>query len=135
MLLTKAFISKLPDEGSNIYQVRVPLMEDNTQGEAIYDATCCASPGTYNAYQVDDCVYVDFEDDEITTAVIMGKLTTEEIPESNTVYETINDLNVTGRAVLPTDTTIGGYTLNSILGKITTAENVSTAVDNGSGGG
>ena len=31
MLLTKAFITKLPDKGSNIYQVRVPLMEDNTQ--------------------------------------------------------------------------------------------------------
>lgn len=134
MLLTKAFISKLPDEGSNIYQVRVPLMEDNTQGEAIYDATCCASPGTFNAYQVGDCVYVDFEDEEITTAVIMGKLVTEEIEEENNVYTSINDLNVTGRTVLPEDTTIGGYTISDLVSMINTASNSANSVTNSGGG-
>lgn len=134
MLLTKAFITKLPDEGSNIYQVRVPLMEDNTQREAIYNATCCASPGTFNAYQVGDCVYVDFEDEEITTAVIMGKLVKSENEEENNVYTSINDLNVTGRTVLPEDTTIGGYTISNLVSMINTASNSANSVTNSGGG-
>lgn len=134
MLLTKAFITKLPDEGFNIYQVRVPLMEDNTQREAIYNATCCASPGTFNAYQVGDCVYVDFEDEEITTAVIMGKLVKSENEEENNVYTSINDLNVTGRTVLPEDTTIGGYTISNLVSMINTASNSANSVTNSGGG-
>ena len=134
MLLTKAFITKLPDKGSNIYQVRVPLMEDNTQGEAIYNATCCASPGTFNAYQVGDCVYIDFEDEEITTAVIMGKLVKSENEEENNVYTSINDLNVTGRTVLPEDTTIGGYTISNLVSMINTVSNSANSVTNSGGG-
>ncbi len=135
MLLTKAFITELPDKGSNIFKVRVPLMEDNTEGEAIFEATCLSTPGLYNTLHVDDCVYVDFEDDEITNAVIMGKLMSEdETPTGDGNYQTTEDLKVADRAELPENTTIGGVSITEILQRIETANNNATSVINGGGG-
>lgn len=107
MITTKAFITKIPEEGSNIFQVRVPLMEDNTQSEALFDALLCNSSNSeFNNYHVGDCVFVDFEDDKYNTAIILGKLFTEQKEES-TSYNVVNNLKVTGTATLPDDTKFG----------------------------
>lgn len=107
MITTKAFITKIPEEGSNMFQVRVPLMEDNTQSEALFDALLCNSSNSeFNNYHVGDCVFVDFEDDKYNTAIILGKLYTEQKEES-TSYNVINNLKVTGAATLPEDTIFG----------------------------
>lgn len=50
MILTKAFIQQLPEKDSNIYKVRIPLMEDNTDTPAIFDAVSCHTPGIYKEY-------------------------------------------------------------------------------------
>lgn len=135
MILTKAFITELPGEDSNLFKVRVPLMEDNTEGDAIFDATCLSIPGIYNTLQVGDCVYVDFEDDEITNAVIMGKLMSEEeTPSGDGTYQTTEDLKVADRAELPENTTIGGVSITEILQRIDTANNAASSVINGGGG-
>ena len=108
MITTKAYITKVPDEGSNIFQVNVPLMQDNVSSEAIFDALLCNSSNSeFNNYHVGDCVFVDFEDDKYNTAIILGKLYTEQQEES-TSYSVVNNLKVTGAADLPNDTTFGG---------------------------
>lgn len=113
MILTKAYITKLPDEGSNIYKVRVPLMEDNTGTEAIFDALLCTSPICYNGYSVGDCVYIHFEDDDYDLPVILGKLFTE-IPTTSNAYIIANELNITNTSKLPNDSTLGEYRADDI---------------------
>lgn len=107
--MTKAYVTELPAEGDNIFKVSVPLMMDNTESDAIFDAILAHSPGIYKGIDVGDCVIVDFEDDKYDTAIILGKLFTE-IKDDEMVYGTFNQLNVTGSAVLPEDTKIGKYT-------------------------
>ena len=116
MITTKAYITKIPEQGSNIFQVRVPLMEDNTQSEALFDALLCnSSDNNFNNYHVGDCVFVDFEDDKYNTAIILGKLYTEQKEES-TSYNVVNNLKVTGSATLPADTKFGDkYSVNDFF--------------------
>lgn len=136
MILTKAYITELPAEDSNIFKVRVPMMEDNTEGEAIFDATCVQIAGIYNTYNIGDCVYVSFEGDEITNAVILGKLmSADETPNGNGQYNTTEDLVVADRAELPENTTIGGVSVTEILQKVNAFGNLSTSIENRSGQG
>ena len=127
MIMTKAYITELPEEGSNIFKVSVPMMMDNTESDAIFDAVLFNSPGIYNGFNVGDCVVVDFEDDKYDLAFILGKLFVD-IPESTTAYGLFNQLNVTGSVVLPEDTRIGKYTPQDIF-------NLYQGVNNGTGGG
>lgn len=114
MLVTKAYITELPEEDSNIYHVRIPVMEDNTESEAVFEAILSHSPGIYKGIEVDDCVIVTFEDDKYDMAIILGKLYTE-IPDNEMAFGQFNQLEVTGSAVLPEDTKIGRYTPQDIF--------------------
>ena len=127
MITTKAYITKMPDEGDNIFQVNVPLMADNVNDEAIFDALLSEPSGVYNDLKVGDCVFVTFEDDKYNTAIILGKLYTE-VPEENNAYGLFDQLNVTGSVVLPDDTRIGKYTPQDIF-------NLYQGLNNGTGGG
>lgn len=122
MLTTKAYIIATPEEGDNVFKVNIPLMADNVNDEAIFDALLCSSSGNYNDYKVGDCVFVDFEDDKYNTAIIMGKLYTE-VPNENEVYGLYNELKVTGSAILPEDTRIGPYTTQDIFNLYQAAQN------------
>lgn len=113
MILTKAYIKELPNESSNFFKVEVPLMSDNTQNDAIFDALLCSDPANYNGYNVGDAVFVHFEDQRYNDCVILGKLFTE-IPEENNAYVLTNELKVTGFASLPASTKIGDYTAGDI---------------------
>lgn len=114
MITTKAYITQVPSEGSNMFKVDIPLMQDNVSEEAIFDALLCSTSGNYNDYKVGDCVFVDFEDDKYNTAIIMGKLYTE-VPEENEAYGLFNELKVTGSAILPENTKLGQYTAQDIF--------------------
>lgn len=114
MITTKAYIKQVPEEGSNIFKVDIPLMQDNVSEEAVFDALLCSTSGNYNDYKVGDCVFVDFEDDKYNTAIIMGKLYTE-VPEENEAYGLFNELKVTGSAILPENTRLGQYTAQDIF--------------------
>ncbi len=114
MILTKAIITELPKDGENIFKCRVPLMEDNTRQDAIFDALLCAPPGIYGGYKVGDVVFVDFENDRYDTAVIHGKLYTK-IEEDSSTYAILNNLKVEGRADLSNDSKLGGFTGGDIF--------------------
>lgn len=105
-MFTKALIVKTPEEGDNHYKVRIPLFEDTTGNEVIYDALSCHPPGVFNGYNEGDCVYVSFEDAKLNIPVIMGRLYTEE--QDDYAKGLFNNLNVTNSANLPMSTTFGG---------------------------
>ncbi len=113
-MILKAFIKELPEQGKNIYKVRIPFMEDNTNHEMVFSALLCNQPGEYNGYKVGDCVYVIFENDKMDVPVIMGKLYTG-ADEKIENYHVVNNLNVTGTVTLPSNVKIGGYTTNDLF--------------------
>lgn len=127
MLTTKAYVTKVPENGDNIFKVNVPLMMDNTETEAEFEAIISHSPGIYKGIEVGDCVIVTFEDDKYDMAIILGKLFTE-VPESTQAYGLFNQLEVTGSVILPQDTKIGNYTPQDIF-------NLYQGVDMKEGGG
>jgi len=127
MIVTKAYVTSIPELDSNIFHVRVPLMEDNTETESEFEAILSTSSGTYRGIEVGDCVIVTFEDDKYDMAIILGKLFTE-VPESTQAYGLFNQLEVTGSVVLPEDTKIGKYTPQDIF-------NLYQGVDLKEGGG
>lgn len=127
MITTKAYVTEIPKEGENIFKVRVPLMMDNTESEAVFDAILSHSPGIYKGIEVGDCVIITYEDDKYDTAIILGKLFTE-VPETDNAYGLFNQLEVTGSVVLPQDTKIGNYTPQDIF-------NLYQGVDMKEGGG
>lgn len=129
MITTKAYITKLPEDDSNIYEVNVPLMSDNVSDEALFEAIVNHSPGIYNGYEVGDCVIVTFEDDKYNTAIIIGKLFTEIPEQGEPVYGLFDQLNVTGSVVLPENTKIGNYTPQDFYNLYEGIENIDTGVD------
>lgn len=125
-MLTKAYIKALPENGDNVFKVRVPLYEDNTGQEAIFDALLCTDPSSYNGYSVGDAVYIQFEDEYLNTAVIMGKLYVDTPTESSS-YNLVNELKVTDYASLPPTTKLGDYTAQDLVNLYNAA---STATSN-----
>lgn len=127
MIVTKAYITSVPETESNIFHVRIPLMEDNTETESEFEAILSTPSGVYKGIEVGDCVIVTFEDDKYDMAIILGKLFTE-VPESTQAYGLFNQLEVTGSVTLPEDTKIGRYTPQDIF-------NLYQGVDLKEGGG
>ena len=127
MLTTKAYVTKVPENGDNIFKVNVPLMMDNTETEAEFEAILSHSPGIYKGIEVGDCVIITYEDDKYDTAIILGKLFTE-VPENDQAFGLFNQLEVTGSVILPQDTKIGNYTPQDIF-------NLYQGVDMKEGGG
>lgn len=127
MIVTKAYITELPEKGDNLFKVNVPLMSDNTGNEAIFTATLSGTPGNYHGLSVGDCVFVTYEDDKYNDAIILGKLFVDE-DEDLSNYGVYNSLKVTGSAILPTDTRIGNFSTQDLI-------NLYNGVGNGTGGG
>lgn len=123
MIMTKGIITQLPAEGDNIFKVEIPLMEDNTTNEAIFNAILCDSPGSYNGYEVGDVVIVHFQDHELNEAIILGKLYTH-IPDEEKAYILANSLKVTNSVELPADTRINDFKLGDVAEAIINVNNV-----------
>lgn len=73
-MLTKGIILSI-DQSSNTCQVRIPIFEgagNKTIAQA--EATFAISPGHFNNYAVDDVVFVEFENNQISCPVVVGKL-------------------------------------------------------------
>ena len=128
MIMTRGIIVELPTPPDNHFKVEIPLMSDNTTNEAIFNATLCESPGSYNGFEVGDVVVVHFLDHEMNDAIIMGKLYTS-IPEEDKAFILANRLKITNTVELPKDTRIGDSNLGDIAQAVL---NVSNVIGNGS---
>lgn len=118
-MLTKAIIQS--DMINNQYKIRIPKyhkldgVANSTPLEQLPFAAVCYQPGILPNYQINDIVYVDFENDDLSYPVIFGKLLRDE----NTVQSSWCDiktrsLNVEVDTVLSTETKIGNVYYNDL---------------------
>lgn len=112
-MVTKAIILS-KKIGTNKYNVRIPWLENSGGTQSIYEATVATSPSIKEDYNVDDVVYVAFEDRQIEKIVIVGKLYLlgDENPRG---YANLQALNVSQDATLPLTTTIGGVKAQDLV--------------------
>ena len=121
-MLVKGLIVAIPsslatDSMGNTCDVRIPLFEDVADNAPVivYGAQILVQPGLYGNYKVDDVVWVDFENDKIEKAVIMGKLYSGNLREAEDFINSSPDshrkgalqqasLSIFSDAVLPTVT-------------------------------
>ena len=107
-MLTKGIIKSINYE-SNEGTVRVPLFETASQREEfVSDAVFSIVPGIYNSYKVGDVVWVEFENNSLETAVILGKLYVDSKEENNSFRGAVSveSLSVSKNATLPVSTTL-----------------------------
>ena len=105
-MIAKALIVEQID---NKFRVRIPLFESaGNLSECILTATLCYVPGDLDVYRVGDVVFVAFENNQINSPVIIGKLYTGK-EETNTKLSQSANLKVTTQAILPGNTKIGEF--------------------------
>lgn len=104
-MLTKAIIQKI-DQAKNTCIVRIPLFEQASSSSFIEtEATICITPGIYNNLFVGDIVIVGFEENKMELPIILGKLFLNSLDKDSKAGALFGDtLNVTTKAVLPSDT-------------------------------
>lgn len=146
-MLTLGYITKLNKTDDNLFEVRIPIFEKAGSSKDLPDlsgsyfqATVNQVPGQYNAYQVGDCVVIGFLDNHYEKPIILGKLylgNSQDKIEARGFLDS-NALEVSDKAVLPGNTTIGEIDykdLEKLLRAIETLGGQITTVADGGGGG
>ena len=130
-MITLGYITKVNEPGENLFEVRLPIFEKagtnadlhDTSG-SYFEANLGYDPGNLNSYRVGDCVVVGFLDNKRDRPVILGKLYVgDEAAATN--FSHSNTLVVTASATLPSNTTIGGMQLDTILTNLRQTEHLS----------
>lgn len=126
-MLTKGYIVELATKTSNKFKVRIPLFDSAgqdtlTNEDNTVDATLCYEPSNLNSYKVGDCVFIEFENDEESKPVIMGKLYTTSTKETRGLGN-LNTLNVSSSATLPLDSTLGDVKLQAFIDNLKLSQN------------
>lgn len=75
-MITKAIIKSTPALDGNKYTVYIPILRNanDSESDAIFEASLCYTSGIINSLKVDDVVFVSFEDNLYNKPVILGKL-------------------------------------------------------------
>lgn len=131
-MLTKAIITGISKNNPNKYIVRIPVLDGwgnkktDTPDKELSEATLCCLPGISNPVNINDIVYVDFEDNNLARPVILGHLylgvnggisdrpqTSIGLNLSNLSVEDKKSLTP-GTAKLPVGTSIGDISYNDL---------------------
>lgn len=128
---------KFDENNTLIYSVEVCIFKEpgaSTKGNVlnyVLDTSCCITPGVYEAYNIEDRVYVGFINNEISNPVILGKIY-KNIPDVSgdkpAGFHYIDSLNVKSTARLPEDTMIGDFTFKTIREYIRDIDNLKATV-------
>ena len=104
-MLTKAIIQKI-DQSKNTCIVRIPLFEQASSNSFIEtEATICITPGIYNNLFIGDIVIIGFEENKMELPIVLGKLFLNSLAKDSKAGALFGDtLNITTKAVLPSDT-------------------------------
>lgn len=88
-MITKAIIKSTPALDGNKYMVYIPILRNanDSESDAIFEATLAYIPGIYYSFSVDDVVFVSFEDNLYNKPVILGKLFVEKDKSVKTQVE------------------------------------------------
>lgn len=112
-MVTKAIILG-KNVGTNKYSVRIPWLENSRGSQSVYEATLSTSPSISESFNVDDVVYVAFENNQLDHVVIVGRLYTLGNSEPRG-YANLQSLNVSKSASLPENTTLGGVSAQNLI--------------------
>ena len=97
-MINKAFIEKKIDQYT--YKVRIPRYNKSasstysSKDQNLYTAIICTLPGIFPNYDINDVVFVAFENDDYSRPIILGKLYREEDNSNSTSDIICNELEV-----------------------------------------
>lgn len=116
-MLTKAIIKETNKIGDNKYLVYIPLFQlaNQTEQDAIYEATLCSDDCINNSLKVGDVVFVDFEDNRYEKPVIQGKLFTKKENKKITSQAVFKTLKVNEKVELNGDVNINGKNYSDLF--------------------
>lgn len=116
-MLTKAIIKETNKIDSNKYLVYIPLFQlaNQTEQDALYEATLCSDDCINNSLKVGDVVFVDFEDNRYEKPVIQGKLFTKKENKEITSQAIFKTLKVNERVDLNGDVNINGKNYSDLF--------------------
>ena len=116
-MLTKAIIKETNKIGDNKYLVYIPLFQlaNQTEQDAIYEATLCSDDCINNSLKVGDVVFVDFEDNRYEKPVIQGKLFTKKENKKITSQAVFKTLKVNEKVELNGDVNIHGKNYSDLF--------------------
>lgn len=120
-MITKAIIKQLNTDKDNHFRVYIPLLRkaNNSEDDATLDATLIYIRGLENTFKVGDIVFVDFENNQYSSPVILGLLylgkETEDEITTNATFKSIHTLDSTR---LTENTIIGDLDVVNINKKI-----------------
>lgn len=97
---------------TNRYNVRVPVFEAQGSNEkAILECGLVFQPGNNLGYEYGDVVVVGFENNDINSGFILGKLYTNDSTSEHKAEANPFNLTVQNKATLPKDTTINNLNI------------------------
>lgn len=110
-MLTKGLVKYKAPDG---YRVRIPYLETSSSGPVVVRCSVSQDPAISESIAPGDVVIIGFEDHNADKPVILGRLA---LPlEGTRGHGRLVDLDVSGSANLPQDTTIGGISADSLIG-------------------
>lgn len=110
-MIAKAVIE---EKLENKFRIRIPLFESSGgNSPCLLTATLCYVPGNLDCYNIGDVVFVSFENNQISSPVILGKLYTG--PDSKTTnLNRSSILKADTEAQLPKNTSIGEFSSEEV---------------------
>lgn len=133
-MITKAIILG-KESNTNKYIIRLPLLETAASTDQFkIKATLCCDDGVVNPFNLNDVVYVAFEDSLYDKPVILGKLSKEGLLDNKTTAAAsyvMNDLEVLGNAQLSKTSAIGDITYKDLYTLIQKASDTQAKLDSG----
>lgn len=119
-MITKAIITELPNN-NNLFKVWIPVFDKNLDNKYISEAVLCYNTSDLSAYNLNDVVYVGFEDNYLSKPIILGRLF---ITKDDVLRELdCERLKVNTQATLPMDTKVGNTSLGDIVKNINILNN------------
>lgn len=132
-MITKGIIEKIINPYS--VKVRIPIFDatkeakEGVKTDELSNAIICALPNSGNLLEVNDVVFVAFEDNDIAKPIIIGHLY-KEVKTNTKIDLELNNLKTFSTTKLNKDTYIGEVKPSELKALLGVRENIQNQIDN-----